>query len=161
MSAPPTHKSEQTGNAALDRIQNNVRQVADYLRNTFWLTKRGYAALDAAKTASGTYADLLSATITTVLGTGFLLIQFSASGIQNTSAGTVFFKIRLNGVDVKGLYKTVAAGYSFNVAMLVRTPVAARAHTVTVQWKTNVATATIDPVTTLEEHASLWLEEAV
>jgi len=33
VSAPPTHKNEQTGNVALDRIQSNVRDIVAYVRN--------------------------------------------------------------------------------------------------------------------------------
>lgn len=155
----PTHRGEQTGNPALDRIQNNVRAVVEYLRSLPWVMAHSYTAL-ATDTTIGVaaYATLLTATITS--RQPYLLVHLSASGVQISSLGGVYFQILVDGVVAKGLYCTVPGGYAFSVAQVLRVAVAAGPHTVTVQWKSSVANARIAPVTVNEEHASLLIQEA-
>jgi hypothetical protein len=158
----PAFRSEQTGNAQLDRIQNMVRTVLEYLRSLLWLTQRAYVALDAdVTTASATYATLLSAAITTVAARSHLAIAFTTSGVHATNAATTFFKVVVDNADAKGCYATVAAGYAFSAAIVVRVPVVAGRHTVRVDWSSDNATAQIHAATVLTEHAAMSIHEEV
>ncbi len=158
-----THRQEHTGEAGLDRIQNNVRDLVAYVRAVASVVgNRAYAAL-AVDTTIGVaaYAELVSTTITTTRASSFLDITFSASGVKTVGIGTPGFRIVVDGVVAKGL-KTVAAGatYSFNVAMTVRVPVAPRTHTVKVDWATDTNGLQIKALTVAEEHASLLVQES-
>ena len=157
----PTHRNEHTGDVVLDRIQGNVRDVIAYLRSLVWLANRAYAALatDTGTIAAGAYATLLIANITTTLVKSFLLVSFTASGVQVTTLGTAFFQVLVDGAVVKGTYTTVAAGSAFAASMVVRVPVSKGAHSVALQWKTSVANARINASTVVEEHAHLYVEE--
>ncbi len=143
--------------------QDTARKVNSFADTLSALTNRSYVALatDTGNVAAGAYANLVTASITTVLTTGYLVITFSASGIQNASAASLFFQVLVDGVAVKGLFTTVpSAGYSFNVAMVVRRAVMKGAHTVAVQWKTNLNSARINAASVNEEHANLLVQEA-
>ena len=157
----PTHKNQHTGDATLDRIQNNVRDLIAYVRSLLWMTRRTYVALgtDTGNVAAAAYATLLTTTLTTSLARSFLIIHLSASGIQITNAGTVFFQVLVDGAIVKGCYTTVPATYSFGASMVVRIPVTQGLHTVILQWKTNVNSAHINALSTTEEHAAMSIHE--
>ncbi len=164
----PNHRREQTGNALLDRIQDNVRDLIEYIRGLraterlATLESRAYAALAADTTIlAAAYATLLTARITTVLASGYLVITFSACALKTTAAGYVSFQIVLDGAVVKGAYVTTpAAGTGFNVSMVVRAPVKKGAHVVLLQWKTSTSAAQINAATVVEEHAHLLVQEA-
>ncbi len=164
MNVPP-FRSEQTGNAQLDRIQNMVRTLVEYLRGLLWLESNAYVALKTdISTASATYATILTASITTVAAHSFLNILFTASGSRITNAGTAFFQVLVDGVVVKGCQSTVpSAGisYGFNVALVVLAPVIAGRHSVVVQWKTDSATSQISAASSVTEHAAVSIHEEV
>ncbi len=158
----PVHRNEQTGNPALDRIQNNVRGLIEYVKSILWVTRRAYAALATdSTTASATYATLLTATITTLAARSFLVISFTASGAHITNAATTLFRVTVDGTVIKGCYTTVAANYAFSAAIVVRTPVVVGMHTVLVQWSTDNATARISAATVVTEHAAVSIHEEV
>lgn len=142
--------------------QDTARKVNSYADMLNALVNRSYVALatDTGNVAAAAYATLLTANITTVLATGYLIVTFSASGIQNTGSGTLFFQVLVDGVVRKGVYTTQEAGFSFNAAMVLRVPVTRGAHVVVLQGKTNNASYRINAATTNEEHASLLVQEA-
>ncbi len=161
MGLVPTHKNQHTGDAMLDRIQSNVRELIAYVRSLAWLTRRAYVALgtDTGNVAAAAYATLLTTTITTAIERSFLIIAFSASGTQITNAGTVFFQVLVDNDVVKGCYTTIPTNYSFSASMVVRIPVTRGLHSVLLQWKTNVSSAHINALSTTEEHASMSIHE--
>ncbi len=160
MTTVPVHRSEQTGNPALDRIQNNVRSLLEFVRGLLWLTRRAYVELATdSTTASATYATLLTATITSALARSYLVVSFTASGGHPTNLGTAYFQILLDGVVATGCYTTVPAAYAWNAAAIVRVPVTAGMHTVLLQWKTDSATLRISAATANEEHAAMSIHE--
>lgn len=160
--SPPTHKSEQTGNAALDRIQNNVRQAIEYLRNTFWVTRRAYVALTEDKsTASATFAELMRADLATSRERSEILITFHMSGSRITTTATTYFRFLVDGVVCKGCYQSLSLNYGYTASFQYRVPVTRGAHTVTVEWKTDAATTEILAATEVHEYATLHLSEEV
>ena len=156
-----------TGSYVADTAQRQA-QVATVKTNAHVdtiavLNNRVYVALatDTGNVAAAAYVTLLTASITTLLERGFLIITFSASGAQAGGAGTNFFQIVVDGTVVKGLYETVANTFSFNVAMVVRVAVVRGPHTIKLQWKTNVGTHNVNAKTTNEEHAHMLIQEAL
>ena len=159
----PTHKSEQTGNAGLDRIQNNVRDMITYLRSILWMTKRAYVALATdATTSSATYAALLATTFTSVNENSFLVVQFTVSGVKVTNNGNVAFRVVVDGVATKGITTYGAIGAAGIVGtILLRVAVTRGLHAIRVDWLTTTVSARISAATVVEEHASLHVcEEA-
>ncbi len=163
----PTHKNEQTGNVALDRIQSNVRDLVAFVRNLraidrfAVLENRVYVAL-AANVAIGVtaYAALVSTTITTYLPNGHIDITFTASGANSASAANARFLVLVDGAPVKGTYAYTAAGQTFCGAIVLRVPVRAGKHAVAVQWKSDAGAALIRAASVVEEHAHLLVQEA-
>jgi len=156
----PTHRNEQTGNPALDRIQNNVRAIVEFIRSLLWLTRRAYASLSEDVTAPAAYATLLTAKITTHSAKGFLSVAFTASGARLTNAATTFFQVLIDGKVVKGCQVTAAAAFGFSAAIVVRAPVSAGAHVVEVQWMTdNIVTSRINAASVVTEHAAMSVYE--
>lgn len=152
---------EQQAQLLAQQGASKTNQHVDTLRV---LNNRKYIPLatDTGNVAAAAYADLLVADITTFLDNGFIIISFSASGIQVTNPGTAFFQLLVDGVVAKGMYTTVpTAGFSFNAAMLIRVAVKKGSHRVKVQWKTNVNSIHINAKTVVEEHAHLLVQEAL
>ncbi len=110
-------------------------------------------------TSSGTYATILTANVTTTLASSYLDISFTASGAHITNAATTFFPVLVDGVPVKGTQSKVPANYGWSAAYRSRAAVAAGAHTVVVQWKTDNATARINASSLVEEHGHLHVRE--
>ncbi len=111
--------------------------------------------------AASAYTTLLTANITTVLATGYLVITCSASGIQITNPGTVFLEVLVDGVVAKGCFTSIpTAGFSFNLSMMVRVAVTRGPHVVLLKWKPNVSSAHINAATVVEEHAHMLVQEA-
>lgn len=165
MSELPTHRNEHTGNPGLDRIQGNVRSLIDFVRelagSVAVLRNRSYVALTTSVTlAVAAYATLLTATITTLLDRGYLVISFSASAVQTTTTGIVYFQVVVDGTVAKGAFVSIVAGGAGTASMVVRVPVTKGAHTVLLQWKSSVANARINAASVVEEHAHLLVQEA-
>jgi hypothetical protein len=161
MAELPNHRHEQTGNAVIDRLSTNVRDLISFVRGLAQLTQnRAYAALAIDTTAGvSTYATLLTATITTALTNGYVLITFTASGLQLTSTGTVYFQVVVDGKVIKGTHATVAGGQAWCVSMIVRVPVTSGLHTVLLQWDSDVTGARINGKSANEDHAQMVVEE--
>lgn len=143
--------------------QDTARKVNSFSNMLNAMVNRSYSALatDTGNVAAAAYATLLTAPITTVLVTGFLVVTFSVSGIQNVGAGaTLFFQVLVDGVVRKGCYTTASAGFSFNASMVVRVPVTRGAHVVLLQGKTNAGSYHISAATVNEEHAHMLAQEA-
>lgn len=142
--------------------QDTARKVNSFADMLNAMVNRSYIALatDTGNVAAAAYATLLTAPITTVLATGFLIITFSASGLQNTSGGTLFFQVLVDGVVRKGCYTTQEAGFSFNASMVIRVAVTRGAHVVLLQGKTNAGSYRINAATVNEEHADMLAQEA-
>ena len=159
--ALPAHRGEHTGSAALDRIQSNVRDLISFVRALGWLTRRAYVALAVDRSLVTTYAwdTLIETNVVTVQKAGFLLVQYTTSGVQNSFAGTVFFQVLVDGVVIKGTYFTANAGWAFCCSQVLVVPVVAGAHNVKLQWYTNVTNARISAKSVPSEHASLLLQE--
>ncbi len=155
----PSHKSETTSNAALDRIQNNVRDLVAYVRSLRWLERRAYAALSTNATSTTSYVTLLEATISSDLVRSSLEVTFSACGGKITNAGTVSFQVLVDGTVVKGCRTSVPLNFSFTASLLARVAVSRGMHTVKVQWKADTASATLSASSTVENHAALTVHE--
>ncbi len=141
--------------------QDTARKVNSFNDTLAALTNRAYATLTTDVTnAVATYATLLTANITTVLASGFLIITISASGGKITNAGTPAFQVVVDGVATKACRTSVPLNFSFNVAMTVRVAVTRGAHIVLLQWKTDSASAVISAATVVENHAHLLVQEA-
>ena len=161
----PSHKPEHTGNAVVDRIQNTILGIVAYLRSLIWMRRRAHVELLDDQTISITvypagYVTLLTANIVTAEAKSILVVSFTASGIKTTAAGTVFFRVLIDDVVLRGAYVTVTTpGFSFTSAILCAGAVVAGGHVVKLQWMTNVTGAQILSKTTVEEHASMHVWE--
>lgn len=111
-------------------------------------------------TGSGTFVDLLTQAITIQAGS-VLLIHFTASASNTSNATTIDFQITIDAAAVRGTgMRTVAANIpSGNAIVYRKTGLSAGAHTVKVQWRTGGGQARIRPATTVNEHASLVIQE--
>jgi hypothetical protein len=112
------------------------------------------------------FAVLPPLAIVIVIGAGnALLVNFSASGFNNAAGNSTFFRLRVDGVVVKGTAFSRPAGGGPNAtasAPIVAkiTGLAAGAHTVDIQAATTGGTTNINPVTALDsQHATLLVEE--
>jgi hypothetical protein len=158
--AAPTHKTQHTGDAILDRIQNNVSDLYVFVRSLLWVRQRAYVALGTdATTTSATYVTLLETTITTVLERGYLLMTMTASGAQITNNAVNRMRFVLDGVPQKGCYTVTTANQTWSMALIVRASVVRGSHTVLLQWNTDAGTMRISGLSLPEEHASVHLQE--
>jgi hypothetical protein len=155
-----------TGDYKVDQ-QQRLAQAAAVVTNSHRdmlnaLVNRAYAELatDTGTLNVAAYTTLLTANITTVLATGYLLITVSSSGAQVTNAATVYLQVTVDGVVKRACYATVNVAWSWSLAMVVRVPVTRGPHVVTTQWKSNQPSVHINPLTVNGEHASLLVQEA-
>ncbi len=166
------HRNEQSGDEGIDRerlrregyerdrIQGNVRSLIDFVRGLEWLSRRAYVALATDVTIGvAAYAKLIETTITSARAKSFLVVHLTASFGKITNAGTVSFQVLVDGVVAKGCRKSTPVTFSDSVAMVVRVPVSRGMHTVTVQWKSDTASATIAAATVVENHAAMTVHE--
>ncbi len=155
------HRNEQTGQPGLDRIQANVRSLVAYVRSLLWLTRRAYVELatDKLLATSASFATLLTTTITTDQRDGYIVVNFTASGIKLTGAGTAYFQIVVDGVTKKGAAVGVALNFKFGIALTQRIAVSAGLHTVRIDWRTDVSSLSIAAVTRVEDHAAMTVHE--
>lgn len=144
--------------------QDAARQVNSHADMLNALVNRSYTALAVDASLAGSalvYTALFSASITTVMATGYLLMTFTASGTHTFLGATVDFKLLVDNVLTKGAYVTVrGAGDAFSVAIVSRVAVTRGAHTVRVDWSTDNSTARLRPATVDREHAALLVQEA-
>ncbi len=62
---------------------------------------------------------------------------------------------------LKGLKASIVATYAFPASMIARVAVSQGTHTVRVDWLTDTASVQVNPVTTVENHAHLLVQEAL
>lgn len=111
-------------------------------------------------TGLGTFGDLLTQVITIQAGS-ILLIHFTASAGNTSTATTIDFQITIDAVAARGTgMRTVAINVPMGNAIVYRkTGLSAGLHTIKVQWRTGGGSARIRPATTVNEHASLMIQE--
>ncbi len=169
MSTAPklAQRRQHTGEFGVDQqqrlAQDTARKVNSQADTLSALTNRSYATLAANTTlaTSASYATLLTANITTVLATGYLLVHFTASGIHTNGGATVYFQVTVDGVATRGSYVTVpTANYAWSQAIVARVAVTRGGHAVLLQWRTDNNSARINAATVVTEHADLLVQEA-
>ena len=110
-------------------------------------------------TASATFVDLLSLTLTT--GANSIIVQATfAAGNTNANIDE-FFRVVIDGVAVRGAgIRVITSSGASSGAISCKRAVTAAAHTVKLQWRTSNNTARIRPVTAPDaEHACLIVSE--
>ena len=112
----------------------------------------------------GGFALLPPLTIPIVISAGSaLLIHFTVSGLSNTDGNSTFFRLRVDGVVVKGASFSRATGGGRETAAIVAkiTGLAAGAHTVDIQANTTgISTTGIFAATQPNvDHGTLLVEE--
>jgi hypothetical protein len=142
--------------------QKSAQTANDLIDAIAVLNNRAYVELAVTVTTGlATFGTILTTSIRSLLKRGFLIITFSASGVHLVALGTISFQFLVDGVVYRGCYTTVpVAGYSFAASPMIRVPVTAGLHAVSVQWNTGAPTASITP-TFLQEHARLLVQEAL
>lgn len=143
--------------------QDTARKVNSYADMLNAMVNRAYVALttDVTLATAASYATLLTANITTVLATGFLIVTFSTSAVKITTIGNMNFRVVVDGVAIKGAYSTAQViNTAMCAAMVVRVPVTRGAHVVQLQWITNSNSARINAASIFEEHANMLVQEA-
>jgi hypothetical protein len=111
-------------------------------------------------TTSGTFVDLLTVTLTT--GPTQVEIYFTASASNNAFAGaSLQFQITIDAVAQRGCkVRSFTLNSASCGAIFFRSgQLSIGSHTIKVQWLTDVGTAQIRPVTTIQEHGSLLVNE--
>jgi len=159
----PAHKPEQTGNTILDRIQNNIRQIVQFMRDTFWVTRRAYVQLDEDQiiAASASYVTLLQLDLVSSQDKSNLLIDFHVSGSRLTNTGTTYFQFVVDGVVTKGFYQSLNLNFGYSGSFQYRVPITKGGHRVLAQWRTDANSSQILARTSLNEYATLHLSEEV
>jgi uncharacterized membrane protein len=113
-------------------------------------------------TASTTFVDLLTVTLTTTAGSA-LLINFGSSSSNTTASRTNAFRVTVDGVAKRGAAARITTVSEAAGAVIVQkvTGLAAGSHTVKVQWRvTSSSTAQIRPVASPDtEYAALLVKE--
>lgn len=147
--------------AALVKVKKGYARTANALANG--TGGGGASAYDAVvadiSTASAVYATILTANITTVLPTSFLLIQFSVSGHRLTNFATNYFLVYVDGTAQKGCYDSTPVSYGYTGGVTQRVAVTAGDHVVLVKWKTDSPTTYISGASVPEEHGTLFVQE--
>ncbi len=111
-------------------------------------------------TTSGSFVDLLTVTLTT--GPTRVEIYFTTSASNNAFGGaSLQFQITIDGVAQRGCkLRGIALSTASCAAIFFRSAqLSIGSHTIKVQWLTDVGTAQIRPVTTIQEHGSLLVNE--
>lgn len=111
-------------------------------------------------TTSASFVTLLTQSITIQTGS-ILLIDVSASISNTTNNNNVDIQITIDGTPARGAGTRVpVANQPGGFAIVYRkTGLTAGAHTVLLQWRTGANTARCRPTTTVNEHASLRIQE--
>ncbi len=157
-----THTGSFTGDNAQRQAQVASIKANEHVDAIAVLNNRSYVALATDNTfAAAAYATLLTASITTLLARGFIIVTFSASGVQITNVASDEFQIVVDGVVVKGCYVSNAVNFAFVASMVVRVPVVRGPHTVKLQVKCTANSLRINAKTINEEHAHMLVQEAV
>lgn len=111
-------------------------------------------------TTSTSLVDLLSQSLTTTAGSS-LLINVSAS-ISNSSANrNIDIQLMIDGVAVRGAgTRVTGTGIPGSLAIVYKkVGLAAGNHTIKVRWRTDGSTARVRPIASVNEHASLMIQE--
>lgn len=118
-------------------------------------------AEQSANTSVGTiFADLLTLVLILTLGSK-VNIHFDSSFQTLTGQRTAIFKLTIDGIDIRGTAQEASSVFPASVALTYQASgLAAGAHTFKIQWASSSGTILIRPTTTIEEHASLLIEEA-
>jgi hypothetical protein len=129
------------------------------------LLQTQFAELSAnTSTTSTSFVNLLSITMDTS-GESSLLIFFTGTPYMSNDSQTIAFQLVVDGTPVRGCAShsdKSGANDTHATAALVykQTGLAAGSHTITIQWKTDSGTtASIRPVTTIQESGSLLINE--
>ena len=155
------HTGTFQGGQAQKLAQDTARKANTLAEQVAALQNRAYAALTTDSTAPlFTYATLLTANITTVLATGYLIVTFTASGAHITNPGQTYFQVLVDNVIKKGIGVTMTTGGSWSASIVLRTVVTRGPHVVLVQWNSDAASGRINAASTVEEHAHLLVQEA-
>jgi hypothetical protein len=115
----------------------------------------------------GVFALLPPLSIVVVVGAGnSLLVHFAASGFNTAAGNSTLFRLRVDGVVVKGSSFSRPTGGGPNgeaTAAIVKkiTGLAAGAHTVDIQANTTTGTTTINAATQPNEQGATLLVEEV
>lgn len=106
----------------------------------------GYAQLltGTAQTLTGTFADLLTASITTVRTGSRVVLKMSVGAVKSGSTGSVYAQILWNGSVVALQCTSLNSGFAQELSLLaVVTGVAAGTHTAKVQVKYDTSGGTV------------------
>lgn len=132
-------------------------QIATLLQSTF------VEQTTNTTTTSATFVTLLTQAITTQAGSA-LLIEISAS-VSNTSGApnSADMQLVIDGTAARGAgSRTIAAGVPFVFPIIYKkTGLAAGAHTILLQWRVGGGTLQCRPAATVNEHASLMIQEVI
>jgi hypothetical protein len=112
-------------------------------------------------TASATFVTLLTQTITISAGS-ILLIEVTASFSNTAANNNMDIQLVIDGTAVRGCgTRSLVVNQATSTAIVYRkTGLAVGAHTRLVQWRTpGGGTARCRPVTTVNEHASIMVQE--
>lgn len=110
-------------------------------------------------TTSTSFVTLLTRAIT--IQTGSILLIDTTASISNTGVSAIDIQVTIDGTPVRGSgTRTTAANVPNSLALTFRRAgLSAGSHTILLQWRTSTGTARCRPTTTLNEHASLRIQE--
>lgn len=148
--------------AASAFLQNNGGGVLSWVSQKLLQTLFTEIAVDTT-TTSLTFVALLSQAVTTVAGS-VVIVNFTCAGSNSANNRSEFFQLLIDGVATRGtgFGVSVAAGAPGSAALTYRaTGLAAGAHTFAIQWRVSASTGQIRPVTVINEHASLLIQEVL
>lgn len=111
-------------------------------------------------TTSAAFVTLLTQSITIQTGS-ILLLEVSISLSNTTANVNMDIQITIDGTPARGAgSRSIAVNIPTCMGVVYRkTGLAVGAHTVLVQWRTSAGTARCRPATTVNEHASLRIQE--
>lgn len=110
-------------------------------------------------TTSMTYVNLLSSTVSVSSKT--VLIHFTAAVSNSNADRNMFYQLLIDGVATRGgACRTGAASNPETWALVYKaTDLSVGDHTFLIQWRVSANTGQIRPVTSINEHASLLVQE--
>ncbi len=159
-----THTGSFTGDSAQRQAQVSAIKTNAHVDAIAVLNNRAYAtlAIDVTLASVVTYATLVTASLTSLLSNGFLIVTFTSSCTHTAGGATTYFRVVVDGaVQPGGFYVTAAnAGDAFSAAIVVRVPVVRGPHRVDLQWRTDNNSSRIRPKTNISEHANMLVQEA-
>jgi hypothetical protein len=111
-------------------------------------------------TTSAAFVTLLTQSITIQTGS-ILLLDVTVSFSDTTANANVDIQLVIDGTAARGAgSRSIAVNTPTCMGIVYRkTGLAVGAHTILVQWRTSAGTARCRPTTTVNEHASLRVQE--